>query len=356
MLTILAHGETGGLGDLMAMNLYLNNVYNTVFLQKIPVDQVTSSVDVDISRKHMGNVHMMLLDKLYTYWDTWCSDKDIVTQYRLKYKNDEFIVILNEMNKNIEDADELMRSLNVSDNVVDLDFDPKRIALTDFVNHLVSHIPMPDELLIDLKLKSFEASFEFDPQVMYLYHKSVFRTIYICFYWTTITHLKLGIQFIDEMENYENITKYRMSFIVNFIKYLRPLTMFNIHQSQFPLKLSTEASDNLTNLIFFLLKFFDDLRNKNLKDMILLSRQEIQKFVSLLSADMETMLNMKAPENYYFDIISCEKVLQLMKSNYRVFTRLVLATSGFKEDRINVIKLKKFFFFLSEAVEFDDNS
>lgn len=356
MLTILAHGETGGLGELMAMNLYLNNVYNTVFLQKIPVDQVTSSVDVDISRKHMGDVHMMLLDKLYTYWDTWCSDKDIVTQYRLKYKNDEFIVILDEMNKNIEDADELMRSLNVSDNVVDLDFDPKRIALIDFVNHLVSHIPMPNELLIDLKLKSFEASFEFNPQAMYSYHKSIFRTIYICFYWTTITHLKLGIQFINEMENYENINKYRMSFIVNFIKYLRPLTMFNIHRSQFPLKLSTEASDNLTSLIFFLLKFFDDLRNKNVKDMILLSRLEIQKFVSLLSADMETMLNMKAPENYYFDTISCEKVLQLMKSNYRVFTRLVLATSGFKEDRMNVIKLKKFFFFLSEAVEFDDNS
>jgi len=199
MLTILSHGETGGLGEFMALNLYLNNVYDTVFLQNIPLEQVRSSVDVDIARKHMGDIHMMLLDKMYTYWDTWCSDKDIVTQYRLKYKNDEFIVILDEMNKNIEDADELMRGLNVSDNVVDLDFDPKRIALTDFVNHLVSNIPMPNDLLIDLQLKSFEASFEFNPQAMYAYHKSVFRTIYICFYWTTITHLKLGIQFIDEM-------------------------------------------------------------------------------------------------------------------------------------------------------------
>ncbi|XP_060863169.1 uncharacterized protein LOC132939804 isoform X2 [Metopolophium dirhodum] len=356
MLTILSHGETGGLGELMALNLYLNNVYDTVFLQKIPVEPVTSSVDVKIARKHMGDVHMMLLDKFYTYWDTWCSDKDIVTQYRLKYKNDEFIVILDEMNKNIADAEELMRSLNVSDNVVDLDFDPKRIALTDFVNHLVSNIPMPNELLIDLKLKAFEASFEFNPQAMYAYHKSVFRTIYICFYWTTITHLKLGIQFIDEMEIHENVTKYRMNFIVDFIKYLRPLTVFNIHQTQFPLKLSTEASGNLTSLLSFLLKFFDNLRNSNFKDVILLSRLEIQKFVSLLSADMETMLNMKAPENYYFDTISYEKTLKLMKSNYRVFARLVLATGGFKEDRINLIKLKKFFFFLSEAVEFDDIS
>jgi len=157
MLTILSHGETGGLGELMALNLYLNNVYKTVFLQKIPLEQVRSSVDIEIARKHIRDVHMMLLDKLYTYWDTWCSDKDIVTQYRLKYKNYEFIVILDEMNKNIEDAEELMRSLNVSDNVVDLDFDPKRIALTDFVNHLVSNTPMPNELLIDFQLKSFEA-------------------------------------------------------------------------------------------------------------------------------------------------------------------------------------------------------
>lgn len=355
MMSILSHGETGGLGEFMALNLYLDNVYDTVFLHKIQAEQVASSVDVEIAGKHIGDVHKMLLDKFYTFWDTWCSDKDIVTQYRLKYKNDEFIVILDEMNKNIEDADELMRSLNVSDNVVDLDFDPKKIALTDFVNHLVSNVPMPNELLVDLKLKSFEASFEFNPQAMYAYHKSIFRTIYMCFYWTTITHLKLGIQFIDEIENYE-VTNHNMGFIVNFFKYLRPLTIFNVHRSQFPLKMSPEASSNLNDLLFFLLKCFDDLKNTNSKDLILSSRKEIQRFASLFSADMETMLNMKAPANYYFDTISYEKSLKLMKSNYRVFTRLVLATCSFKEDRLNVIKLKKFFFFLSEAVEFDDNS
>jgi len=355
MLSILSHGETGGLGELMALNLYLNNVHNTVFLYKIPVEQdVMSSVDLEIAKKNMKDVHVMLLDKLYTFWDTWCSEKDIVTQYRLRYQNDEYIVILDEMNKNIEDADELMRSLNVSDNVVDLDFDPKKIALTDFVNHLVSNIPMPNELVVDLKLKSFEASFEFNPHAMYEYHKSVFKTIYTCFYWTTITHLKLGIQFIDEVENYE-VTYNRMSFIVNFIKYLRPLMLFNTQRSQFPVKLSPEASANLTSLISFLLKLFVDLRNSNSMDVILSSRLEIQKFAKLLSADMETMLNVKAPDDYYFYGISYEKTLKLMKSNYQVFSHLVLATSGFKEDRMNVIKLKKFFFFLSEAVEFDDN-
>jgi len=111
----------------------------------------------------------------------------------------------------------------------------------------------------------------------------------------------------------------------------------------------------VTSLLSFFLKFFDDLKNTNLKDVILLSRLEIQKFVSLLYADMEIMLNMKAPENQYFDTISYEKALKLMKLNYRVFSRLVLATSGFKEDRMNVIKLKKCFFFLTEAVEFVGN-
>lgn len=146
-----------------------------------------------------------------------------------------------------------------------------------------------------------------------------------------------------------------MNFIVNFIKYLRPLAVFNINRSQFPLQLSPEASGNVTSLLSFFLKFFDDLKNTNLKDVILLSRLEIQKFVSLLYADMEIMLNMKAPENQYFDTISYEKALKLMKLNYRVFSRLVLATSGFKEDRMNVIKLKKCFFFLTEAVEFVGN-
>ncbi|XP_060841650.1 uncharacterized protein LOC132922251 [Rhopalosiphum padi] len=355
MLSILSHGETEGLGELMALNLYLNNVYDTVFIQKIPIEPVMSSVDLEIAKEHIRKVHSMILDKLYTFWDTWCSDKDIVTQFRLKYKNDEYIVILDEMNKNIEETDDFIHSLNVSDNVVDLDFDPERIALTGFVNHLISNTPMPNEFLVDLKLKSFEATYEFNPHAMYAYHKSVFKAIYICFYWTTITHLKLGIQFIDEIENYE-VTKYQTSFIINFVKYIRPLAVFNINRSQFALQLSTEASKNLNSLISFLLKYFGDLSNTNLKEVILLSRLEIQKIVNLLSADMESMLNMKAPDNYYYDAISYENVLKLMRSNYRAFNRLVLATSGFKEDRMNVIKLKKCFFYLSEAIEFDSDS
>ncbi|CAH1725564.1 unnamed protein product [Aphis gossypii] len=351
MLSILSHGETEGFGELMALNLYLNNIYDTVFIQKIPVKPVTSLVDIEVAKKHIKKVHTMILDKLYTVWDTWCSDKDIVTQYRLKYKNDEYIVILDEMNKNIEDTEEFIRSLNVSDNVVDLDFDPEKIALMGFVNHLISNTPMPNELLMDLKLKSFEATYEFNPYAMYTYHKSIFKTVYICFYWMTITHLKLGIQFIDEIENYK-VTKYRTSFIINFIKYIRPLAIFDINRSQFAIKLSPDASQNLTDLLSFLLKY---LTNSNLEDVILLSRLEIQKFVNLLSADMEAMLNMKTPPNYYFDAISYENVLKLIRSNYRVFSRFVLAISGFKEDRMNVNKLKKSFFFLSEAIEFDSD-
>lgn len=353
MLSTLAHGETGGLGELMALNLYLNNKFDTVFIHKVPVEPMTSSVDLEIAKKHMGNVHSMILGKLYTFWDTWCSDKDIVTQYRLKYQNDDYKVVLAEMDKNNKEADDFIRSLNVSDHVVDLDFDPKRITLNNYVNHLISKLPLPNELLLDMDLRSLEASYEFNPQAMYAYHKFVFRTVYTVFYWTTITHLKLGVQFIDEMENYE-LSKYRKSFITKFIKYIRPLIVFDINRSQlFVLKLSPKASRNLTSFISFLFKLFDHLSNTNLKDVIMSSRLEIQKFIHLFSADMETTVNIKAPAYDYFDNLSYENALSLMQSNHRAFCRLVSATSDFKEDRKNVIKLKKFFFFLSEAIEFD---
>lgn len=350
MLSVLVHGEIGGLGELMALNLYLNNKFNTVFIYKIPVEPVTTLTDFEIGQKHMRSEHNMILDKLYSFWDTWCSDRDVVTQYRHKYRNEKFIVVLDEMNMNIEDAEALVRGLNVSDNVVDLDLDPKRIALTDYVNGLISKSSMPAEILTDIQLRAFEASYEFNPREIYEYHKYVFRNIYTCYYWTTITHLKLGVRMIDEMKK-SGVNDYRMSFRANFIKYVKPLVVFNINQREFVSRMSPKAMRNLNKLISFLSTFCQELKDNNLKKLILKSRPKVQKLTNALTIDMEKMLNFKMPVDNV-DELSYEDALKVMRSNYIAFARLVSATSDFKEDRMNLLKLKKTLFFLSEAVPF----
>lgn len=350
MLSILAHGELGGLAELMALNLYLNNKFGTVLIHKIPVEPITSSDDFAVAKRHMQKTHSMILDKLYTFWNTWCSDINVVEQYRYKYKDSAFVELISEMEKNTKDSDDFIRELNVSDHVVDLDFDPKRITLTDFVNHIISSRSMPTDILGDMQLKSFEISYEFNPHAVYEYQTSVFRTIYTCFYWMTITHLKLSVRLIDNIEQH-GIKYCHTRFIVNFVRYVRPLAVFDINQFLFVPMLSSDAANNVTRLLAFLLNIYQSARNTYSKNWILSSRPAIQKFVDLLSTDMKTMLNMEVPD-IYFDNLSYENTLKLMQSNYQAFARLVAATSGFKEDRINVIKLKKFAFFSSEAIAF----
>lgn len=353
MLSTLGHGEIGGLGELMALNLYLNNVYETVFLYKVPVEPLTSQIDFEIARKHMRNVHFAIVDKLYTFWNTWCGDRDIVTQYRVRFKNKDFLVLLDEMNRNTEDANEFVRSLNVSSHFVDLDMDPKRIALTNFVGGLISNKSMPDPMLLDLQLKSFRTTFEFSPRAMQRYLDDVFGYVYTCFYWTTIAHLRLGIQFVNEIEKYE-VDYYGGKFLVNFVKFIKPLTVFDVNRQYFATRMPAVASDNLAGLREFLWKFYEDSKQGDLNQLILRSRLEMQKFNELLSADMETVTNKPAPAGFYFDNISYESTLKMMRTNYRAFGRLALATSGYMYDLINVRKLKSFMFFLSEAVGFAD--
>lgn len=352
VLSTLAHGETGGLGELMAINLYLNNKYGTVFLHKIPVEPMTSSVDLKVARDHMHDVHDMILDKLYTFWDVWCSDKNVVKQYRIKYKDNEYAVILDEMNRNMVEANDLVRSLSVSGNIKDfIDFDPRKIALTDFVNGLVSATSMPDELIVDLQLKSFRASFEFNPRLVHEYHNDVFKKIYTCFYWSTITHLKLAVRILNEFDR----QKWFDNRIRSLVYIIRPLTVFNINQMEFKPRLSSTASKNIMKLIAFLLNIHHKLRNStSIKEIILPSKPEIQTFIHLLSTDMETTLNMKVPDNYYGHM-SYERSFIVMQLNYQSFTRLVAATSGCKDDRKNLIKLKKSLLFLSEAIDFEKN-
>lgn len=352
MLSTLAHGEQGGLAELMALNLYLNNKYNTVFLYKIPAEPITSSDDFAVAKEHMRQIHSMILDKLYTFWDTWCSDSDVVAQYQNKYKNAAFILLISEMYKNTRDSEDLVRSLNVSDNVVDLDFDPERIALTDFVSHLISNRSMPAELLTEMQLKLFQTSYEFNPHAVYEYQMSVFRHIYTCFYWMTITHLKLGVQLIDNIEQ-RGIKDYRVTFIANFVRYTRPLTVFDLNRLHFVLAMSPQAATNLRRLLAFLLQINRNLRDTHSSNGIPSLKPVILKFIDLLSTDMQNMLKMTVP-NSYFDDLSYENTLKLMQSNHQAFACLVSSTCRFKEDQTNAIKLKKFMLFLSEAVEFEE--
>lgn len=355
MLSVLAHGEMGGIGELMALNLYLNNIYGTVLLHKIPVKNILSLEDFEIVKRQSRNDQNMILGKLYTFWDTWCSSADIVTQYRFKYANKPYEIVLDEIGKNVESTNELISSLHVPDNGVFLDFDPRKILLNDYVTDLISYKSMPDELLDDLQLKSFEGSFEFNPNVLLnKYHRSVFANIYTVFYWTTITHLKLGVRFIDEIERF-GVEDFDMRFMIQFIEIVQPLTVFAKNQYEFTPRLPPKASMNIKKLIVLLRNLYGDLRETHSKmnEVFLIVRPEIQKYEKLLSADMKMVLNMEVPSHYYNNL-GYNAALNLMKSNYQALARLVSATSGHKEDRMNLSKIKKFFYFLSEAIPFKE--
>lgn len=352
MLNVLAHGEMGGIGDLMALNLYLNNIYGTVLMYKVPTGPIDTLEEFENAKKHSRDVHRMIIEKLYTFWDTWCSDIDVVTQYRSKYADKRFEIVLDEIDKNIDETDEFIRCLNVHGNVVDGDFDIYKILLTQYVNGLILNKSMPVGLLKEIQLNAFEASFEFDPQALYAnYHKSVFRSIHTVFYWTTITHLKLGVQFIDGIEQF-SVSSYNKCFMMKFVKIVRPLLVFDINQLESLPRLPREALTNINTLITFLVKMYYDLKYTHSKTAIIMSaRPEIQKFVRLLSTDAEKLLGMKVPD-YYFEHLSYDCALELMQSNYQAFTRLISATSSYKEDRRNINKIKRFFYFLNHTVSF----
>lgn len=353
VLATIGHGETGALGELMAMNLYLNNKFGTVLMHKIPAEPVASWADFQVARKRMRAVHGMILEKLYAFWDTWCSDRDIVTQYRRKYRDGDHVAVLREMATNVRETDDLVRGLNVSDHdVVDLDFDPNRIALTDYVAAIVSSRSMPDELSADVQLRSFEASYQFDPRELRAYHAFVFRSVYACFYWTTVTQLRLAARIVEQMKEHGTVQENRMGFVVNLAKFLRPLTVFDVNRNRFALDLSPAASGNLTALVSYLSRLYRALRRGCSAELILSSGTEARHFADLLSADMETLLNVEGPADY-FENYDYDAAVKLVETNYQAFARLVSTTSGFKEDRVNLMKLKKYLFFLADVAEFD---
>jgi len=353
MLSALAHGETGRLGELMALNMYLNNEYGTVLMYKAPTEPVASSTDWEVARERSRRAHAAILDKLRTMWGTWCGDKDVVAQYRHKHAGDAHATVLDAMAANADEADRLIRDLNVTA-AAGLDFEPRRIALTDFVDGLVATGSMPDAVLDNLRLQRFETSYAFDPLAVRAYHGHVFRAVYACFYWTTIVHLQLAVRVIDALphDGLEETAGWR--FFVNFVKFVRPLTVFDMNRLLFPTVLSPEASVNLTALLSFLLDVYRSAKNSTPGHALLSAVPRVREFVDLLRADMQTLLDAQAPpppSDDRFDHMSHETACALMRSNYHAFARLASATSRFKEDRKNAIRLKKFMPFLSEVVD-----
>lgn len=336
MLSTLAHGETGGLGELMAVNLYLNNGLGTVLMHKVPVEPVSNAADYRVAARRMRDVHAMLLDKMYAFWDTWCGDRDVVAQYRAKYRREPFVAVLDEMNRNRNEADELLRGLNVSSGGAPLDVDPGRIALAEYARDVVSSRSMPGPVLDGLRLRSFEASYQFDPSRLRAYHKSLFRDVYACVYWATVTHLKLADRIAAAGPGRLDAAE--------FAGYARPLTVFNVNRYAFVGRLPPKASINLIALASFL--------SNVLYGGADVSPARVRWFVDLLTADMAAALDMTVPDAY-FDGLSTDGALTLMRSNHKAFARLVAAASGHREDRANVVKLKKFFYFLSDAVDFE---
>jgi len=353
MLSTLTRGQTAGLGELMALNLYLNNRYGTVFMHKVPVTSVASTVDYEVARRHARRVHDTILGKLRAYLTMWCGDRDMVTQYRLKYVGATHATVLHEMAKNTDDTDGLIRDLNVQliGGPSDLDFSPKRIVLADYVDRLVSLRPMPDELLADIKSKTFEVSYEFDPPAVSEYHGHVFRAIYACFYWTTISHLRLAVRVVDELEKLDTPGQWAR-FAINFVKFIRALIIFNVNRSRFATALPPTASANLTELLSFFSRACAKSRNEPLDRVIRSSRPAIRTFADLLSADMETVTSLaaNAPARY-LDGADYATASKLMRSNYRSFARLVSATCGFGDDLTNAVKLKRLMPYMSDVVD-----
>lgn len=352
ILATVGHGETGPLGELMALNLYLNNRYGSVLMHKIPAEPVASWTDFEVARNRMRAVHRDILGKLYAFWDTWCGDRDIVSQYRRKYAGGGHAAVLREMDNNVRETDDLVRGLNVSDDVVDLDFDPRRVALTDYAAAIVSSGSMPDRLLADVRLRSFEASYQFDPRELRGYHAFVFRSVYACFYWTAVTQLRLAARIVERMKERGTVGENRTGFVANLARFARPLTVFDVNRSQFALGLSARASENLTGLVSYLWRLYRAARRGCTVELIVSSGTAARDFADSLSADMGTLLDAEGPadrfENYDYDA-----AVKLFETNHRALARLVSAASGFKEDRANLMKLKKYLFYLADVAEFD---
>ncbi|XP_050422980.1 uncharacterized protein LOC126834832 [Adelges cooleyi] len=349
MLAMLLYGEVGGIGELMSLHLYLNNSYETVLLYKVPADFVKNETDFVNARTRMTMVHGQILGRLHDFWGTWCDSNDPLVDYRQKYTDLDFQAVQQEMESNVVQADQLVRGLGVKDSRTDLNFEPSRLVFKELVETISWRGAIPNEMMLNLGVNAFEATFEFDPRALRQYHKSVLQTIYTCFYWSAITHLKLGLRIIDESEK-PDVGYNSMHFLVNFAQYMRPLMAYDQDMSQAIVGLHQRVSRNLTGLFYFLFTLYHDTRF----DMSVLTSDEtksrIQEILNALIADMKHLLG---SEMQYVDTdsLSYIEALNLMRSNYRSFTKLVTTSSGFKASRENLIKMEPCFFYSSDDIE-----
>ncbi|XP_050542843.1 uncharacterized protein LOC126906331 isoform X2 [Daktulosphaira vitifoliae] len=352
MLSILLYGEVSGLGELMSLNLYLNNTHGTVLFYKLPTEIVHNITDFENARTYMKTIHTKILGELQTFWGVWCDRYDPEAKYLEKYENQTFEVIQQKIFSNVARADEFVRGLDVKNSRDDLVIEPRLMALTDFIDNISGHRALPYELLVKLKLNAFEATFEFDPQAMRMYHKSVFEILYASLYWSTITHMKLGMRMINEIETPDS--KYnKLDFLVNFAQYMKPLYKYDQDMSQAVIGLPQNVSKNLTRSFYFLLVFYNDSKVIGKSHLTAPeTKAEIQDIVKSLMIDMNKLLNYEMP---FVDVdkLSYEEARKLMRSNYHSFFKLVVSASGFKTYRENLIRLNQCFFYSTEEFVFN---
>lgn len=341
-LALLGRGDWQ-LGELMALNLYLNNRYGTVLMHRLPAEPVTGAADLAVARERARLVHRAIADRLSAFWSRWCSDRNIVRQYRRKYDGDTFVSVLAAIGRNTADADSLLRSLSISDggdgNGVDLD--PARIALTDYANGLIADGSMPGPVLTDLRLRAFEASYQFDPRALARYHRRLFRSVNACFYWTAVVYLRLGARIVDLLHDDGDVAVNRRCLLTNVARFVRPLAVF------IDVGLTVPAADgdddppppppeHLGRLLAYSTRLYRTLQRDYTVPEVLAARQPIGQFADLLSADMEASLGVQAPAADAFAEYGRDAAVELFESNYRALVRLVSAASRYRDDRVNL--------------------
>lgn len=339
-LALLGRGDWQ-LGELMALNLYLNNRYGTVLMHRVPAEPLTGAADLAVARERARLVHRKIADRLSAFWSRWCSDRDVDRQYRRKYDGDTFVSVHAATLRNTADADALLSSLYISggDSGGGVDLDPGRIALTDYADGLIAGGSMPVPVLADLRLRAFEASYEFDPRALARYHRQLFRSVSACFYWTAVVYLRLGVRILDLLRDDGDLAVNRNCLLTNVARFVRPLAVFVDIVGTVPAAAGDDdlpPPEHLGRLLAYSARLYRTLRDEYTVPAVLAAREPIAGFADLLSADMEASLGVQAPAADAFAEHGRDAAAELFESNYRALVRLVSAASRYRDDRVNL--------------------
>lgn len=365
MLAVLAHGETGGVAELTAVHLYLNNAYGTVLMHRVPPGPVTTAAEMAACRDRARAVHAALLAALRTFRGTWCGDRDVEAQHRAKYRAHGFADVAAAVRGSAADAADLVRGLNVAAGArtVRLDFAPERLALARYTARLAADRFAADALVAGLLERRFAATYEFDPRALYdgYLRGTVFGTAYAVFYWTAVAHVRLAERYADADAAGPWPPSAAAAFASAFRLFARPLAVFRGSLPTFADPLSARAADTVARLHRFVVRLSDDLSKlaaaapDETRNALAAARPKMRDLVGRLCADAVATvpgLTEPPPPEYFDAVATRDDALRLMRTNRLAFARLVAATAGHADDRANLIRLKRFFFYSTEAVGF----